>query len=76
MIRSVSFFFFNHHVEDETELRELRLPEEQLGGSYCHDPDKRLRKFLNLETEREVVSHRLGFLEADAETEFEVQDIN
>lgn len=53
MIRSVSFFL-NYHVEDETELRQIRLPEEQLGGSYCHDPDKRLRKFLNLETEREV----------------------
>lgn len=53
-------FFFNYHIEDETELREIRLAEEQLGGSYCHDPDKRLRKCLNLETEREVVS-QIGF---------------
>ena len=44
--------------------------------SYCHGPVKRLIDFLNLETEREIVNHRLGLLEADAKTGFEVQDIN
>lgn len=29
----------------------------------------------SIRRQREVVSHRLGFLEGDAETEFEVQDI-
>lgn len=40
-------FFDFGHVEDETELRGIRLPGKQLRGGYCHGPDKRLRTFLN-----------------------------
>lgn len=35
------------HVEDETELRGIRLPGKQLRGGYYHGPNKRLRTFLN-----------------------------
>lgn len=37
---------------------------------------EKIKKKFQFGDRREVVSRRLGFLEADAETEFEVQDIN